>query len=475
MNSDEVETRIRATLRAVAETSDRAADRSLVAIAELDEPSRGTHRRARALVLSAVAVVVVCVAASVAVVATLGNRVAIDTRAALNVPRSEWRTTSAPLLAPTWLPSHLHLYQMESGPATTLPGGSNLTMQLFGTADRYGKITEGLALRTLRATGISVEGTSVRVRGHDARIEREAGGVSSLSWIENNDIEMSATFHGLTLQRVVEVIDALRPRSDHPLDGFDPTSAPADLRLLGESLAGPKDNRTADLRYAPALTADDLGLTQFIVRATTAGDPATYLEDLVRGQRATDGSVEVDSFSGPEPGGSGPTLPIARVLWPDGRSIEVTGGFGVNDFVTLRRVARSAHLVDAAHVERLRTTIDERLGKLPIWATAPLDGFALELRGDARPLAACLRIGNQKPICAAMQGPTGPAVGEVAIGAQWIVFAAQQDAPTFDITGTTAHPHQIEVRGWHLALVSLGTHATAVDISGTSSVTRPST
>ena len=472
MSLDDVETRIRATLFAVAETTEYPVEPRIVPVGELDEPTPGRQRR-RSFAFAAATVVALCVAGSIAVVATHRDGVALDTRAALDVPRAEWRTTTAPVVAPTWLPPQLHLYQLDSRPANNSATGSDLTLQLFGSTDRNGRIIAGLALGTRQVMGVGILGTSVRVRGHDARIDPQSGGASLLSWIDSDKFEMFATFKGLTLQHAIAVIDALRPRSERPLDGFDPSSLPGDLRVLGQSLAGPRSTLSADLRYAPALTGNDLGLTGFIVRTTTAGDTSQYLQALLSGQVGADGSVELDSFSNVEHGDSGTTRqPIVRIMWPDGRSIEVNGGFGI-DIATLRRIARSARPFDASQVERLRSEIDVRLGLLPVWASTTVDRFVLELRGRTQPLAACLRIGTQTPVCAELQGAEGPAVGQVLVAGQWIAFVAQQVAPTFDVTGAGAEVHKAEARGWHFAFVLLGKHATELDVSGVWSVTRP--
>jgi hypothetical protein len=476
MNVHDVETWIRTTLLAVAETTDRMPQASPETVVEPDEPELHARPNVRAIVLAAVSVVVLCLVGSVAVVATNRERIAVDARAALDVPRAEWRTTAAPLLAPTWLPPNLHLFEMSSAPAHAFPSSSDMKVQLFGRAARSGdRVTTGFALSILKAKGIAIEGTTVRVRGRNARVDHEAGGVTFLSWMASDEVEMSATSRGIALDRVIATINALRPRSTQPIDGFDPASASAGLPLLGESLADGKSRGISDLRYAPALNASDLGLTEVIVRTTTAGSNAEYLAARVSGVPAGDAAVEVDSFTEVSHGDSGTTrAPIVRMFWSDGRSIEIQGGFGIKDLPTLRRIARSAQPFDSVGVERLRTGVDQRIATLGLWASATVDGFVLELRGDTVPLAVCLRLASRPPACAPLQGQAGPGLGDVLIGAQWIVFAAQEAAPPrFDVDGKTISARRTETRGWHLALAALGANAMEVDVSGVTSVRRP--
>ena len=117
--------------------------------------------------------------------------------------------------------------------------------------------------------------------------------------------------------------------------------------------------------------------------------------------------------------------------------------------------------------------MDSRLAALPLKGTVTIDGATLELRGASQPLAVCLRLGTQPPVCAELQSASGPGIDGVVVGGQWIVFAATATSAHFDVDGKTVHARQAMLDGWHLALVLPGSHGTTVNVSGDSSTNRP--
>jgi hypothetical protein len=465
MNDLEVEERIRATLHAVADAGDERGR----AIAELDVVDGGRRRRGTNLMRAAAAIVGVCLIAAATLLATGGGHGAVDIRGALGVPRAQWQTTTAPLLAPTWLPPGMHLLQMTSEPGIQVPGRKNITIQLFRSGPPKTAHAQEFAISTAYFPGESVANTSIRVRGYAAAIEPDIGSVYEIFWIEPGHFSMRARISGIAQSRAIEILDALHPRSNRPLDGFDPTSVPAPFRLDGESVASLTSSMTGDLRYAPALNRIDLGLTDFRVVTTPPGDTGNYLFNSVAYNRTSDGSIE---FVGSVPNEHGNERQL-NVVWPDGRSIVVFSSLADINDATLRRVARSVRLLDTRDAEQLRATIDARLAALPLWTAATIGGAEVELRGGTQPLAVCLHLGTQPRVCEELQGATGPGIGGVVVAGQWIVFAAQHDKPHLSLDGSSIHAHVVAARGWHLVLALPGPEAKTVEISGDSSTNRP--
>ncbi len=436
-----------------------------VTIPEL--PTR-TRRSARFVAAAVAAVVVVGAVVGIAVTRSDGH-VRVATEPASSTPSTTVPTASAarlrdaavagPILAPTFVPGGEQLWSVRSTPDTL---DSGFPSQLFGTAASNGTLTPGLLLeyQPNPQGGSDAGPTPIQVRGTTGFVDaaKDAAGASSeIRWVEGNT-SIVAIVRGASTARAVAVLDGLRPRNSDLLNGFDPTSAPADFGLLGErttAQAAHTDVRTT-FEYAgeksagpaPTATADIE-----VIADTNATYPG-YLRTWIGGSRSPDGlMIEPDAY--------GP-YQLVTVVWPDGRQVRVQATGLSPD--TLLQIAMSAKPLTTAESQSLVDDVDARLAALPTIGTATDSTATVELHQADAWVAMCLRV-DDTPVCSSnvsLLASSNGMAGDAELGTKWIVFAASPNGqPTVSpssgpLDDTTAFPGSTAaVDAWRTTLVSV--------------------
>ena len=295
-----------------------------------------------------------------------------------------------------------------------------------------------------------------------------------LSWSEGGTL-VSATMRGMTWQDAVVVLDSLEARD--PLDlakGYDPPGG-STWRLLGEQVHGVPTPRMGALfvfdHHPPTGTA----APELIVQTGSAGSLAPYLRAAFAGTIEPDGRatnlIERATMT------SGPAF---ETVWPDGRSVTVYAA-DVAGGDTLDTVMGGIEPADLDRARQLKREVTDRLGAVPVVASAELPSGRVEVVGEASPTAVCFTTTDGERTCSSRFPISYAFDGEVLIGQTfqgkpWKVFVASRSpielvAHDDDLgvgTGQSALSTQPELAtdgDWYLGLITAPDGADRVDLN----------
>lgn len=440
LTDDELIDRVERTLRAkaarVAASTERFDPTPRLRGDPTDPPLRHRHRRMAAVV--AAVVVIVC-AVSAAVIRTR-DPAEIATASAGDVPDG--------ILAPTAVPEGFALWgvTLHRGGAGATVGTSQLFTRDDGAAvlvyvgDLIGPDSDGI-IRLGRAE--TVRGQRGKVRSFDGDGEPYI----TVRWHEGGTRYMQATVTGMPEEQALGFLESLRWRSDRdqlqgvvapPDSGFEVREGTVDGTLHRPSVS-------ATFSYydsVPAPAEGDGRQLAITTWSATGALPHRYLDARIHDEPAADGRVEWYDAE-------------ARTLvgaWPDGRQYEVIAGPDPSlSEEELREVADAVEPVPGSTVESMIADASDRVADLPLVAAADLPSGTLELRGEDRPLALCLRIGDERacPALDPLEPPTryDPVIASLVVDGRWYVAGAGRS----DAEVTVAPPDEqiIAGAGWN--------------------------
>jgi hypothetical protein len=293
------------------------------------------------------------------------------------------------------------------------PGNAGLRLSAPTTAQLLGDPadadTPDAALLVEANAGSSPDGmqpTTVRgtpgLWGPDERDPAQ----TALLWAEQ-DVDMRASFRGMTLEQAVAALDGLVVRAGGPEAGFDvppgglPTDVPGGLVLLGEATDGsPSTSPPAVLAtYGPRRSAAgmDMGALEASAAVRTVarsgGATPAYVTAWHLGGRDGEGVAE---WWSPDDGTGQASLVTVR---PDGSLVDVAidpeAAADVNDPEEMARDITST--VGPVTAEQLSDTwsglVDQWVAQ-DLLVAVPTDAGTVELRGPADGPVLCLRAGD---------------------------------------------------------------------------------
>jgi hypothetical protein len=391
------------------------------------EPARSRPRR----LLPAAALVVVVALAGATAVALRDGRRAPDAEPADTVtvgdPPDGW-------IVPTWVPEGLQPWTVEWHTTLPEPTGDMLP-QLFGNPDG------GRALLVTSYYEMHPDGVSeVTVRGRTGQagpgMDEGKDMGDGIGW-EERGLELTALFRGMSADEAIAALDALEWRSDDPADGFAPPDG-GPLPLHAEASREPSAGRDTMLLYSdgpPPSGVDDGRLGLQIFTSTNGTLPGRYLEAWYQqGPAAGGGERPLTSFDEDRHGLS--------VLWPDGRSIDITPiGLPQADLPgreVLQRVADSTTAMTDADLTTQRAAAETATAALPVVASAETRIGTLTVQGDDSFLRLCHR-GPSDPAPSCPVDDFGSGVpsddGTAHLSDDWIV-----DGEWYVVVASTGEP-----------------------------------
>ena len=435
----------------------------------LDSPIRVRRRRPVAIASVAAACVVVAAVA----VATAHSPHRIEVKASTR-PLSSSSTpkapavpvvrdadvASGPMLWPAFTPPGEQLWSATS----KQDGGIGLPSQLFGTVSSDGTLAPGMLLEFQpNPDGGTVNSTTMaRVRGVDAAVEppKDAAGADlEIRWVEG-DAEVTAIFRGVGQSQAIAALDALRPRSTHLLDGFDPASAPTGFAALGERMGADAQPTGVEavFEYAPGPPATDRSTDLEVTTQTRSIYPG-YFRTWIGGRRGADGVVvEPDAYD---------VYHLVTLTWPDGRSVMVQSTR--SDTSLLEQIGRSVESVTSGEAQTRLQSLRAQFTALRLAGSVSLGSAHVDLRMDGARKVLCATVGTATPVCrssGALLAASDSVVGSILVDGRWFVYAAAPGyTPTFGPPGEkgATFPAEVATIGtWHVALAQVPAAVTTV-------------
>jgi hypothetical protein len=336
-------------------------------------------------------------------------------------------------LMPAWVPEGMQPWTVEwhtspGAPPTVVP-------QLFGDPDEGRAIFVTASFYEVRADmarEVTVRGQTGQA-GPSWNVEEKDMG-DAIAWDERGTT-LTALYTGMSTDEAIAALDALAWRSDDPSDGFALPSG-GSLPLHAEASRQPPAGRDATLVYSDGPPdGAAAGRRPGLEVHTSTGDtvPGRYLEAWYE-QGPAAGGGERPLTSVDEDGHR------LSVLWPDGRSIDVSAIGGAPGREVLQQVADSLTIATEADMAALRGRAEAATGALPVVASAATRIGTVEVHGDGGFLRLCLGGPAQPgPSCPVNDLGGGSSIdGAAVVTAEWTI-----DGTWYVVVASTGAPPQI--------------------------------
>lgn len=368
--------------------------------------------RRRLLLPAAALLVVVALVGAGAVAVSRGGESDGDVRiVSLGDPPEGW-------LVPTWMPEGMDLWGVDSSGSQGLE--RDAIAQLFGDPDAGRAIyvtSSRYEVRPDTAEQVSVRGQAGKAgRGWDVE-ESDVG--DAIGW-EERGVAIVALFKGVTRAEAVAALDSLEWRSDDPADGFAPPSE-GSLPLRAEVSSRQSVDRDVILLYSDGVpdlaTGERLGL--WVHTSSSTAISIGYLEGwYLQGSEAGGGERPLSSYD--------PDRHELRVVWPDGRSIDISpvGGTPSQPLsrAVLEDIADSLTVGTEADLAAMRDAVGAGVEALPVVASAATSIGTVDVRGEGDFLRLCRRgPGDDGPSCVTDMRGGGSANGTTVVSGEWTV------------------------------------------------------
>lgn len=393
-------------------------------VIELD-PERARRRRPVPLVwLAGAAAAVVLVGALVAI-----NR-ASDPEVYLG-PDGGPLAPAETAWVPSWVPDGLQLWTVGAAAtgdplAAERTSGIQRSAQLIESTTGSGALLVGTASSDAppeeTATTLTARGTTISV---SEGLEAWGGDpLPALSWVEGSG-RVHAVSRDLSDEATVELLDLLTLRDPaDPLAGFSvPDGSPWTIR---EAPAPPARSGIATFfvydRSTPTGTTE--APLQVVINGVGGGYP-DYLSAAITGRIDDEGVAVGHIPTGPDNAGA----PTTVLVWPDGRSVMVYGGEGIDE-ATAEQVARSIQPRSLDDLRAMDAEVSERVAASgSVLAAGDLPDGRVEVIGAADPTGICVTVFGTRS-CRSIGHRSGlddevdPLLTSAVIGGTWYAFGA---------------------------------------------------